>query len=273
MEPNLLYHAWNLLALACYALAAWFAYREMGYADGRASSRIVVLLVVGAAAHAFTLAASLFTQSGIVLGLGTALSLVSWVVVLLYLVALQRQPLATLGLIVLPYAMVDVLLAWSWSGPPVPLPGTGGVAIAHSMVAIVSFGLLALAFCQAIVLLLQEWHLQKKHAGTFFHSLPALQTMERILFQVIGLGFTLLTIALISGALFANEIFGRALPFNHHVVLSIVAWVAFGALLLARAMFGWRGRVAAIWTIASYAVLTLAYFGTRFVLEILLHRR
>ncbi len=273
MDPTLLNHWWSLLAAACYALATWFIYGDLAVSAGRAGVRTRALLTLGAASHAFTLAAALFTGGIVTVGLGTAFSLAAWVVVVLFLAAVWRQPLATLGLVVTPLAFAAVVLTWRWSGPAVPLAHLGASAIVHSLAAVTAFGFLALSFCQAVVLLLQEWHLHNKRAGRFFHSLPALQTMEQILFQVIALGFILLTVALASGAVFSNEIFGRPLDFNHHVVLSILAWLAFGTLLLGRRLLGWRGRTAATWTIASFALLTLAYFGTRFVLEIVLDRR
>jgi ABC-type uncharacterized transport system permease subunit len=263
---------WNVLAALIYAIAAFLLLRDLDRSQGRAPAAVVALLLIGAGCHAFALATELFGGPTVNLGLGTAMSVASWVVMVLYLIALARQPLATLGLIVIPYVIIDVVLTTFWTGPPMPLAHLGPRAIAHTLISVVAFGLLALAFCLAVVLLLQEWHLQNKRQGSFFHSLPALQTMERVLFQIIGIGFTLLTIALVSGVLFSNELFGRPFLFNHHVVLSIIAWVCFGGLLAGRAIRGLRGRAASIWTIVSFFVLTLGYFGTRFVLEILLNR-
>lgn len=273
MSLSYLNDIWILLAAALYALGTWFLFRELEQSRGRASTRVLVILIVGATWHALNLGASLFAGPVVNLGLGTALSLTSWVVVVLFLFALWRRPLATLGLIVIPYALITIIVTWLWNAPPMPMANLGPSAVAHMLVSIISFGLLALAFCQAIVLLLQEWHLQNKRSGHFFHSLPALETMENILFQVITIGFSLLTVALVSGVFFASEVFGRALVFNHHVILSLAAWIAFGTLLTGRALRGWRGRTAAIWTITSFAILTLAYFGTRFVLEVVLQRR
>lgn len=265
-------HLWTVLAVLCYGAATMMLLRDLDRTGGRPARRTGLLLVLGAASHALTLIAAMFGGPYVNLELGTALSAAAWVVMILFLAALVRQPLATLGLVIVPYALVVVLLTAFWNGPPMAMSHSGPSAIAHTLISVAAYGLLALAFCQAVVLLLQEWHLQAKRPGSFFHSLPPLQTMERILFQVIGIGFILLTIALVSGAVFATELFGRAFLFNHHVVLSIVAWLAFGALLLGRATRGMRGRAAATWTIVSFLVLALAYFGSRFVLEVLINR-
>ncbi len=263
---------WAALAVVLYGIATALLFRDLPRSDGRATRQLVLLLLLAAACHAFTLSTALFGAGGVNLNLGTALSLAAWVVVVLFLLALITQPLATLGLIVAPYAMLDVLIAWFLPGPPMQLAHLGGNAIVHTLMAIVAYGLLALAFCQASLLLLQEWQLHQRRTGTFFHALPPLETMERVLFQLIGTGFALLTVALISGGLFSTELFGRAFQFNHHVVLSFLAWLAFGALLGGRLIAGWRGRTAALWTIGSFGLLALAYFGTRLMLEVFLVR-
>jgi len=86
--------------------------------------------------------------------------------------------------------------------------------------------------------------------------------MERLLFQIIGIGFVLLTFTVISGIFFSEELFHQPLRLNHKSVFSIAAWLIFGALLWGRRVYGWRG----------FAVLLLAYVGSKFVLEILLGR-
>ena len=87
-----------------------------------------------------------------------------------------------------------------------------------------------------------------------------------------GAGFLLLTLTLASGTLFAEALFHRPLVINHHIVLSLTGWVIFGILLLGHWRYGWRGRHAVRWTLGGFALLLLGYFGTKFVLEILLGR-
>lgn len=272
MLLNILNDLWTVLAVVCYAATTIFVFRDMDRSTGHISGSLASLLVVGAIAHGLNLASALFSGPTVDFSLGNALSLASWVVVVLFLIALARQPLATLALIVVPFALVSVLADRFWSGPPMQLAESDGSGVLHTLISVVAYGLLALAFCHAVVLLLQERHLQQRRPGGFFHSLPPLETMERILFQLIALGFFLLTIALVSGGIFSARLFGRAILFNHHVILSIVAWLAFGTLLAGRVLLGWRGRLASFWTVGSFLVLALAYFGSRFVLEVVLGR-
>jgi ABC-type uncharacterized transport system permease subunit len=102
--------------------------------------------------------------------------------------------------------------------------------------------------------------------------LPPLLVLERILFRFIAMGFALLTLTALSGVLFTEQVFGRPLRLDHKTVFTLIAWGLFGALLVGRAMWGWRGRTALRLTIAGFVVLLLAYVGSRFVLEVILQR-
>jgi ABC-type uncharacterized transport system permease subunit len=103
-------------------------------------------------------------------------------------------------------------------------------------------------------------------------GMPPLLTLETILFKLIGAGFILLTLAVGSGILFSEEVFGKAMSFSHKTLFAILSWLVFGALLAGRMIWGWRGRLAVRWTITGFVMLLLAYVGSKFVLEILLHR-
>jgi ABC-type uncharacterized transport system permease subunit len=72
--------------------------------------------------------------------------------------------------------------------------------------------------------------------------------------------------------LFSEELFGQPLKFTHKVVFGILAWCIFAALLTGRQIYGWRGALALRWTLAGFLALVLAYIGSKFVLEIILHR-
>ncbi len=103
-------------------------------------------------------------------------------------------------------------------------------------------------------------------------DLPPLLTLERFLFRFLGLGFVLLTLTVVSGVFFSEEVFGKPLTLNHKTVFSILAWFVFGGLLVGRRRYGWRGRVALRWILTGTTLLFLAYLGSKFVLEVLLSR-
>ena len=123
----------------------------------------------------------------------------------------------------------------------------------------------------AILLAFQERALRNHRLDSgLFRALPPLTLTETLMFRLIGAGFVLLTLTLLSGVLFVDNLFAQHLV--HKTVLSIAAWIVFGVLLFGRWRWGWRGRRAVRLTLAGMVVLLLAFFGSKFVLELVLKR-
>jgi ABC-type uncharacterized transport system permease subunit len=134
-----------------------------------------------------------------------------------------------------------------------------------------AYSFLNIAALQAVLVAYQDWQLHTHHsAGRFARSLPPLQTMEKLLFQLMGVGFALLTVSLVTGFIFLDDLFAQHLA--HKTVLSIMAWLVFGTLIAGRSIRGWRGKIAIQMTLAGFVSLMLAYFGSKVVLEWILHR-
>jgi len=121
-----------------------------------------------------------------------------------------------------------------------------------------------------LVLAVQDHQLRNKKPGGFVRALPPLQTMETLLFQMIGLGFFLHSLSLITGIIYLDDMFAQHIA--HKTILSILAWIIFAILLWGRWRFGWRGSTAIRWTLAGFTVLFLAYVGSKWVLEVILNR-
>lgn len=218
--------------------------------------------------HSVVLYQLVVTATGINLGLFNAFSLVAWLIVLLLLVSSFSQPTENLGILIQPIAALTIILQLIYPtqrliGQDTPL----GIE-AHILTSILAYSVLSIAAVQAILLAVQDRHLRNRHPGGFIRALPPLQTMESLLFQMIWLGFVLLSVALLTGLLFLDDLFGQHLA--HKTVLSIASWGVFGTLLWGRHRFGWRGRIAIRWTLSGLVVLGVAYFGSKLVLEIFL---
>lgn len=266
----------NFLAVALYVVVGVLLARRLARgADGGATrgARLGVLaLGVGAAVlHAALLYPALRLESGLNLALTTAFSLAAWVVVVLYLLASTLRPIDTLGILILPLAGLTLLVEWLWPGLA-PMPLTSGFQAAHIVVSILAYGLLCLAAVQSLLLLYQERHLHARQPGGLVRLLPPMQTAETAMFQMIALGFALLTLTVVSGVFFSEETFGRPVKFTHHIVLALLAWSVYGVLLLGRWRLGWRGRSAIRLALAGFTLLALGYFGSKFVLEVILGR-
>ncbi|CAK0750940.1 Cytochrome C biogenesis protein [Gammaproteobacteria bacterium] len=265
----------GILAIALYLTAGGLLARRLRRRSPEektpSKGHIITLALVGSALHAVILVQEILTREGLDLAILHAASLVTWAMALLLMLAALVRPLENLGVAILPIAAVGLALDLYFHSHQVVLEHhTLGLDL-HIIFSILAYSLLSIAAAQAILLAIQENHLHHKRPGGFIRALPPLETMEELLFQMIGLGFVMLTLALIKGFAFLQDIFAQHLV--HKTVLSIAAWVVFAILLWGRRRFGWRGRVAIRWTLAGFLVLVLAYFGSKFVLELILGRR
>jgi len=269
MFPNLL----NAFVVGCYALAGAMLARRLFDAAGAAQGRAPLALgTLAAIAHAAIIGSGFAGPEGVNVGIEVAASIMGWIVVVLFLAATRVQPAENLGAVIFPAAACIVAVAWLVPSRAVPLPRISPALVAHLVVALLAYALLSLAVVQALFIAWQDARLRSHPRGPLRAALPPLQTMERLLFRMVAAGFALLSLTLVSGAFFAEELFGRPFVFTHHVVLSLFAWVVFAVLLVGHWRFGWRGRSAARWTVSGFALLMLAYFGSKFVIEVLLRR-
>ena len=199
-----------------------------------------------------------------------------WLAVLIYWFESLFVNLEGMQAIVLGAAAICVLLPGLFPGLAAP-PDSSGLAFrAHLALAMLAYSLFTIGAMHALLMALIERRLHRdRSAGLLagpLASLPPLLTLERLLFRILTLGFVLLTLTLVTGAIYSEEVFGRALRFNHKTVFAILSCVIFGLLLAGRWRYGWRGRRALRWTLAGFVMLLLAYVGSRFVIEVILGR-
>jgi ABC-type uncharacterized transport system permease subunit len=264
-----------LVCSALYAAVAFVLVRVLSRPAPDRQGRPAALhfaTVVPLAIHTFLIYRSIFSGDEMYMGVGNSISAIIWLTVLLYWLAGFFYRLEGLQVLI---AAAAAVLVWA----PLLLPSVRPLGHRdlpafplHFMIALLAFSLFVIAFLQGLMMAVLERRLHAGRIPAFLQSLPPLLTMERLLFRIITLGFALLTLTLVSGMLFSEEIVGKPLQFTHKIVLGIVAWFIFAALLTGRYVYGWRGRLALRWTIAGVVALMVAYIGSKFVLEIILHR-
>ena len=262
----------GLVAIALYLLASGLLLNRLARGPteaGGGRTRILLISTAAVLIHAALLYPSILTAEGLNLGFFNATSLIALLTAALLLVSACREPVENLGIVVFAVAAVSIALLLLF---PASSPGSSisWQLQTHILISLLAYSILGLAVLQALLLAVQERHLHNRQPGGFIRSLPPLQTMEVLMFQMISAGFALLTLALLTGVLFLEDIFAQHLV--HKTVLSIIAWLVFAILLWGRWRFGWRGRTAIRWTIGGFIFLMLAYFGSKLVLELILER-
>lgn len=231
------------------------------------------MIALGLIIHGWLLYQSIFSE-GFNLGFYLALSTIFWLTVLIYWIADLKHQLTNLQAFVLPPAAIFALLpVFAVSDHYLPMAeAEAPIFIVHISIAILAYSLFTFAALHALLMAIAERSLHNKPTLIKLPSFPPLMVMETLLFRVITLGFILLTVTLISGMLFSEQIFGKPLQLTHKIIFSIASWIIYGGLLYGRYQYGWRGLKAIRWTLVGFVLLLLAYVGSKFILQVLLHR-
>ena len=218
--------------------------------------------------HLIGLYNNLITEQGLQFGFFDAASAIGAFNSLIILFMSLKRQTELLATIILPLTALAILLEMIFPASQFILADSPLGLKAHVLVSIIAYSLLGLAALMSIILAIQNHLLHNHHPGGLLHHLPALQTMEKLLFDSIIAGFIGLSIALLTGFIFLENIFAQHLV--HKTVLGIIAWSVFGTLLIGRLVMGWRGRTAIRFTLSGFISLMLAYFSSKFVLEFIL---
>jgi len=237
------------------------------------SKRRTIALISGAIGivlHAHLLYQSIILSSGFDFGFFNAISLVSWLVALIVLVSSLLRPLENLLLVLFPAAGLAILLELFIPDERLLSESLSIGLRIHILLSICAYSLLMISAVQAIMLAVQEKLIKEKRAAIIMNTLPPLQIMETLLIQIIVVGFFMLSLSLASGTMFIDDIFAQHLA--HKTILSMVAWVIYAILLWGRWSAGWRGKQIIRWALGGFTALLLAYFGSKFVLEVVLQR-
>jgi ABC-type uncharacterized transport system permease subunit len=239
-------------------------------AEASTAGRLAILVPL--ALHGALLQPSLFSGAGLNLGIGNTVSAISWLTVLVYWLASFRYNMEGLQTLVLPGAAICLLL-------PLAFPEAHAIAHTelplfkvHLLISLLAYSLFTIAAVHAVLMALAEHRLHGHALSRILGKLPPLLAMEALLFRIITAGFVLLTLSILSGVMFSEELFHKPLQFSHKSLFALISWGIYAALLAGRQIYGWRGRTAILWTLAGFAMLLLAYLGSKFVLEIILQR-
>jgi len=200
-----------------------------------------------------------------------ALALVSLSINGILLLTALFRPVDKLAIVTFPIAAIVLVLELAMPVEVRSLQVHSWEMTVHIFSSLLAYSFLNIAAIQAILLAAQDACLRSRQPdGWLVRSLPSLQSMETLMFQLIGAGLLLLTLSLLSGFLFLENMFAQHLA--HKTILSLLAWLVFAILLVGRYRSGWRGTLAIRWTLGGFISLMLAYFGSKMVLELILNR-
>lgn len=230
----------------------------------------VLFGLAGLAGHAAGLWTDILVLEGLSLSLADAASFVGLLLALIALVGALDPPLRGMSAALFLLAgLTAALTGIGATGPENPEPISWQLK-AHVLISLFAYGLLTVGAIVAVYALAQDRRLRSARLSPASSLFAPLETTEKLLFGIATAGFAMLAIAVVSGLAFVDNLFAQHLV--HKTVLTLVALVLFGVLLAGRRYAGWRGRRAIYLYLWGFAVLGLAYFGSRYVLENVLGR-
>ena len=260
-----------LITAASYLVA--FIVLYLAVAERSSQKRLMAALItlMGVILHIWAESEHWLTPTSPHVSLLNILSLCALVTVAIPLITFpMRNSLFDASLVALPFSVLILLAEGTIVAPALEITRTSAHITAHIFASVIAFGVLSIAGVYAVFIALIDRLLRQHSLNKLMRNLPALDTLEELLFHLIKVGFVILTFSLVTGLVFVSDLFGQHLA--HKTILSIFAWLIFALLLWGRWRRGWRGRVAVRMTLAGIALLLLSYFGSKLVLEVLLER-
>lgn len=246
-------------------------YLYVGLVSGRAVAKNLTLggLMLGLVAHAWVLYPSVMTLYGLNLNIFNVLSLISLCFVAFFVGFSLYHPILSLGILAAPTAFLGLTVGYFGKVEYRPLTAVGFGLEGHILLSFAAYCVLLMAAVQAVILRLQIRELKHKTVHrVWVNQLPSLQSMEALLFDMILVGFVLLSVALAFGFVAVHDFLGQHVA--HKTVFSLLSWLVFGGLIIGHWRSGWGGKRAANMTIYGFLLLAVGFVGSKIVLELIL---
>lgn len=254
------------LALTFYFAATIIGIIELFRGTKTTARAMLLLVVIGFALHTASIIYRYAAAGYIpISNPHEATSFFSWCSVLIFLILEWRYRIGLLGSFIMPLVFVLMLSSAMLSReikPLSPVLQSYWFGI-HTVLAFLGNAAFAMAFGVGIMYLVQERYLKSKHPSGLFQRLPSLQSLDEINYRLITIGFPLLTLAIITGALWADKAWGGYLRGDPREVWALITWLIYAIVLHTRLISGWRGKRAAILSIIGFLTILIAFFGIK----------
>lgn len=254
------------ISILAYLASAGLWYGRQKFGLNKYLPQGFALLAIGF--HAITQGLYWQQAQGPDLHFFAALSWVSLAMSAITFMLTAKQQLSALGIVVFPIAALSVWANMYWGTHQ--YNNLDWRLQLHASFALLAYASLSISALMAVLYWMQDRALRRRHLQHWLSALPPLVQTEHLLFKLLGLSWLLLSLTLLSGMLFVEDMLAQHLW--HKTVLTILSWMTLLTLLIGRMRRGWRGARAVHWTLGAMALLALAFFGSKFVLEMLLQR-
>ena len=258
----------GLFAAAFYTLA-WILQLQRLRSGGNTRALVLFCGLVAVLAHAVSAYEIVRAPLGYRFGISQISTLIALAISVLVLGSSFRKPLDNLFLGLFPLAVATILLSLT-IGSSFPSTSLGPGSGSHVLLSVLAYGFISIAALQAIFLSYQNHRLKHGHAGGLLTKLPPLQDMETFLLELLWAGETLLSLAIIAGVFFIDDVWSMD-GIIHKSFFTVLAWLLFAVLLWGHHRLGWRGTTMTRGTLTGFVLLVTGFYGSKFVLEYVLN--
>lgn len=258
------------LALTSYFTATIISLFEI-FKKGNGTSKLLLILTgIGFIIHTLSIISRYIEAGHIpIVGMHQASSFFAWCIVIIFFFLEYRYRIHILGSFILPIVFLLMLSSSIFPreiSPLSPVLKSYWFGI-HITLAFLGNAAFAVAFGTGVMYLLQEHYVKSKHLSGLFHKLPSLQVLDEINYKLITIGFPLLTLAIITGALWAQSAWGSYWRWDPKESWSLITWFVYALILHVRVIAGWKGKKAAILSIVGFFSVLFTFFGVNLLLE------
>lgn len=260
----------NLLVILFYILSTAGYISFLFVQKKRFREVALYAMVAGFCCHTLVLTTDCIRAGYLpVSNLQETLSIVSWSTALVFLFLRYRYGMKILGMYAAPIAACAMVASTGVPGAPAETDGIfrSFWFVAHIITVFAGEAALALAFGAGLLYLLQEHAIKEKKRGFFYRRLPSLEQLDNTGYRCIITGFAALTIGLVTGMIYAKQVWHRFAGWDPKEIWSGISWLVYAALLHERIVAGWRGRRAAVMAIVGFLVLLFTFFGVNFLMD------
>lgn len=254
----------GIFAVLFYLMGSVF--QGMNFAaNKKTNNKVFVFGIIAVIAHSISAYGVIRTANGYHFGIFEISTLIAVSISILVLLSSIRKPLDNLFLGLFPLAIVSIIASLTVNSDFPPTNLSLGLAT-HVLVSILAYSFITIAAVQAAFLAYQNRQLKNHHAGGIISKFPPLQDMEAFLFELLWVGQFLLSLGIVAGLVFIDDIWGRD-GVIHKTFFSVLAWIVFAVLLWGRHRMGWRGVTAIRGTLIGFGFLIVGFYGSKFAIE------
>ena len=233
------------------------------------SKLAAVIITIGFASHSLALLTR-YVEAGYtpVTNLHESLSFFAWMIIGVLLIANLKYKIKVLGAFLTSIALILMLFAFALPKEILPLAPVlrSFWHPFHVTFAFLGNAIFTLAFCCGVIYLIQEHQLKSKKMGAIAKRLPSLKVLDDLNYRALTFGFPLLTLGIITGAVWAEYAWGRYWGWDPKETWSLITWFLYAAMLHQRLTVGWRGRKAAIMAIVGFMSVLFTFLGVNLLL-------